>query len=379
MKHFVGIVFGLLFFLGCNQPKTSKLIHTDIRWRQNDFAELFQIGQSKSDTFVKLFTFGKNGKRELINQFFWGTSPADSFPEFIKINRRNRCIALTGIFVRYFKEIASSEKITPKIVAVDQLNYLPEKLRSFISGAISVQPNGQLLLENALNAHPDIILGYYISENEKVQLNRLHTAEHPVLHCQTHLEKHPLGRSEWIKFFAALSGQFNSPFELWKTQYDSIKHLSNNRKIPTMVNLPYSGNWDVPKSNSYFSNLVKDAGGECIWLKNNQFQGTGSAPIGLEQGINFLNQSKVWLNIGMCDGLDCIVKADKRLNNCSPMKFNQIFQNDKKIESSGANEYWDLGAVNPSIVLNDLHLIFESVASSNRVLTDNCYFYRRLK
>lgn len=233
--------------------------------------------------------------------------------------------------------------------------------------------------EAALKLNPDILIAYFIGNQEKTNLNRLQSPKTAVLFCQTHLEPHPLGRAEWIQFFSMFTqGKLTNQFELIEKQYFKLKKAISSFTSPSvMVNIPYSGTWDVPRQNAYLSILLKDANANPIWLSNNQYIGTGSAQIGLELGYNLLKNADFWINPGMCESIRCIQQTDPRIKECKPVKNKQVFQCDLKIESDGANEYWDLGAVHPEFVLRDFVKIFHPLYPNNS--NNPFYFYRQLK
>lgn len=377
MKFFAPILCVFLFFEGCGSRSESGI--QGIQWTKNRYAQLFEIGFSPTDTFVKLYTFksnkGQSNDRELVGQFFWGKTQKKSIKDFAKITNRNRFILLSTVFSRFFVELNQQHKI----IGVDQSKYLPSSAFPQKNNIPSVQPFGEIMPEAALKLNPDILVAYFIGNQEKTNLNRLQSKKTAVLFCQTHLEPHPLGRAEWIELFSILcKGTFTNQFQQVEEAYISLqKSISTYPPPSVMVNIPYSGTWDVPREDAYLSILLKDANAKPIWHSNNQYNGTGSAQIGLEQGYNFLKLADFWINPGLCESLNCIQQTDPRIKDSNPVKNKNVFQCDLKIESDGANEYWDLGAVHPEYVLQDFVKIFHPSYPDNSNYP--FYFYRQLK
>ena len=306
-------------------------------------------------------------------------SEATTYPSFEKINSRKRWVVLTTIFAAFLKELEFTNpafKTDSILVGCDQNRFLSRSLFPQKEKITSVQPTGQIQLEKLLSLKPDLVLGYFIAAKDKQQLERAKKAGISVLFCQSHLEPNPLGRAEWQRVFQALAGQPNNSFSDEITRYKTIQtQYKTYPWVNTMVNLPYSGTWDIPCANSYLAQLLYDARCKAVWLENGAYQGSGSAQIGLEQGMTVLTQADVWINPGLCDSKACISQTDVRLQQALAFKQGRIIQHDAQIEPDGANVFWDMGAVHPSLVLEDLGLLAHEYGTD---LHKRAHFYRIL-
>ncbi len=380
MKFTPILAIFLFFFEGCGNAPTKIHSNTEITWKANRYAQLFEIGETATDTFIHLYTYtpsnqSQKTERQLIGSFFWGKSQQKNHKDFVKITNRNRFILLSTVFSRFFVELKQQHRI----VGVDQSKYLSRSAFPQKEKIPSVQPFGEIMPEATLKLNPDIIVAYFIGNQEKTNLSRIQSPKTHVLFCQSHLENHPLGRAEWIVLFSMLTNsQQLETFEAIEYEYMRLKtDLLKTTAPKVMINLPYSGTWDVPKQNAYLSILLRDAKTQPVWLENNSYQGTGSAQIGLELGYQLLAKSDYWINPGMCESLNCIAATDHRIGNCSPIKNKRVFQCDATMEADGANEYWDLGAVHPENILRDFAKIFHS--EHPEFSKHSYYFYRQLK
>jgi iron complex transport system substrate-binding protein len=380
MKFTFILAIVLFFFEGCGNAPTKTNPNNEITWRVNSYAQLFKIGETATDTFIHLYTYtpsnqSQKSERQLIGSFFWGKSQQKNHKDFAKITNRNRFILLSTVFSRFFVELKQQHRI----VGVDQSKYLSRSAFPQKEKIPSVQPFGEIMPEATLKLNPDIIVAYFVGNQEKTNLSRIQSSKTHVLFCQSHLENHPLGRAEWIVLFSMLTNsQQLETFEAIEDEYMRLKtDLLKTTAPKVMINLPYSGTWDVPKQNAYLSILLRDAKTQPVWLENNSYQGTGSAQIGLELGYQLLAKSDYWINPGMCESLGCIAATDHRIGNCSPIKNKRVFQCDATMEADGANEYWDLGAVHPEYILRDFAKIFHS--EYPEFSKHSYYFYRQLK
>lgn len=390
MKFPLSLIVVFLFCEACTSNSSNNNgSKNSVNWIPNKYAELYEIGLSETDTFLRLYTPNTNTKstentKILVGSFFWGKSSESSkFPgspsspdeHYTKISKRNRYILLSTVFTRFFAELNQKQKI----IGVDQSKYLCSDIFPQKNNIPSVQPTGEINAEKALGLAPDVIVAYFVNDKEKNNLERLNTKKSHVLFCQSHLENHPLGRAEWITLFGFLTNS-EKAFFFSDIEYDYMrlkKDLSESKPVSVMINLPYSGTWDVPRKNSYLSMLLQDAKTNPVWLENNQYSGTGSAQIGLELGYQLVSKAKFWINPGMCESLECIKSTDSRIANCYPIQNKTVFQSDLTQDADGANSYWDLGAVHPEYILSDFAKIFHS--DNPKFSTKTYYFYRHLK
>lgn len=199
----------------------------------------------------------------------------------------------------------------------------------------------------------------------------------PVLVLSDWQETNILGRMEWGKVVAALTGT-SADFEL---AYDSIKASYNELKSmvkdvpdkPTIIcNLPYKGSWYMPGGNSYVSNLLADAGVKYLWADNEE---TGGVQMDFEaiyaKGIT----ADYWINPGFAKSYEDMLDKDTRLADFKPMQKNKVYNNNNRLARGEANDYWESGITHPHIVLADLiHILHPEVLPHHKL-----FYYRALK
>ena len=129
--------------------------------------------------------------------------------------------------------------------------------------------------------NPDV---FFAGEWENVK--KLNELQIPFAVVTEYLEKHPLGRLEWIKFFAAFYNKEDKAEEFFENALESVNSLS--KKLARIGNRPKilwgfisgRGIVYVPKADTYVARMILMAGGHYVFLNMRQ---TGSAPITLEQ------------------------------------------------------------------------------------------------
>ncbi len=90
----------------------------------------------------------------------------------------------------------------------------------------------------------------------------------PVLVEQSSFEKHPLGRTEWIKLYAALMGKeelAENVFDEQVAYMDSVSSLENTGKTVAFFYISSSGSAVVRKPGDYVTTMIELAGGNYIF------------------------------------------------------------------------------------------------------------------
>ena len=185
-----------------------------------------------------------------------------------------------------------------------------------------------------------------------------------------------LGRMEWVKVVAALTGKLdpvNERFEEIVNIYDSLQHLTREiENAPTILcNLPYRGSWYVPGGNSYVSNLLHDAGGRYLWADD---KGTGGLQLDFEtvyaKGLN----ADYWINPGFSFSVQDVTDKDQRLKDFSPVRSGKVYNSVNKIARNQANDYWESGIINPHLILADvIHILHPEVLPKHQLV-----YYKQL-
>ncbi len=90
----------------------------------------------------------------------------------------------------------------------------------------------------------------------------------PVLVERSSYESHPLGRTEWLKLYAALLGKEDLAGELFREQADSLEEVlaqENTGRTVAFFYVSSNGYVNVRKSSDYVSRMIELAGGRYIF------------------------------------------------------------------------------------------------------------------
>jgi iron complex transport system substrate-binding protein len=184
-----------------------------------------------------------------------------------------------------------------------------------------------------------------------------------------YLERHPLGRAEWIRLFGCLMGrqsEADSIFFRIERQYttlrDSISRYVGNRPVVFAGSMD-GDRWAVPPAKSYLATLIYDAGGEYL------FQGSsskGNLILPFESFYLAASTADYWGKIIYEENpisADVITEGDDRLRELPSFKSKQVFAC-----NALATDYHGQALLEPHVLLLDLNRLLSRSASigSNR-------------
>ena len=126
------------------------------------------------------------------------------------------------------------------------------------------EPDYELILANSCPlAIESTMIGHASEVKEKLEKLGI-----PVFIDQSSLEKHPLGRSEWIKLYAAMLNEEEKADERFSEQAALLKNLDENSSIGKTVaffHISSSGFVVTRKSGDYVTKMIELAGGKYVF------------------------------------------------------------------------------------------------------------------
>ncbi|MFN8209121.1 MAG: ABC transporter substrate-binding protein [Bacteroidales bacterium] len=215
-------------------------------------------------------------------------------------------------------------------------------------------------LEVLLQMKPDLILAYGVGAEITGTVSKLDDMGLQVVFDSEYLEKHPLAKTEWIRFLAVILGrekEADSIFEGVRERYERLVSTAAGAlsKPVVMTGLPWKDSWNVPPGNSTTAAFIADAGGVYLW---NDLRGADNFSLSLEEVVASSAKASVWINAGIARCEKDIVNTDERLKAIPAVKQHQLYNNNRRMGSGGGNDFWESGVMNPDMILADLVAIF---------------------
>jgi iron complex transport system substrate-binding protein len=374
----IALLLSIWILSGCEQKKNSEQFSLSTEKQTLlKYAEGFKItliGKSKLVEVTYPFQGATAGyKYLLVNE--GDTIPKhDESTKIISIPLKSIvCTSTTHIpLLDYLDE-------TDKLVGFPTTDYISsEKMRRRIDEG-KIQELGVdkgLNLERLAMLKPGMVMGYTMS-SDYGQFKKVEELGVPVVINAEYLEKHPLGRAEWIKFMALFFNkekQADSIFQIIEESYLSTLALTDTiSKKPTVLSgIVYGDAWFLPGGKNYASRLLTDAGCDYLWSSDSS---NGYLELSYESVYAKAHNADLWIGVGTFKNLQEIKAADERYSRFKPFKEKQVYTYDARKGAKGGSEFLELGYLRPDFILKDLVKISHPDLLPGYAL----YFHRRLE
>jgi iron complex transport system substrate-binding protein len=211
---------------------------------------------------------------------------------------------------------------------------------------------GTVDAEKVVAAKPDVVI---TGGTDDPAYQGIEKAGIPVLSDADWLENDPLGRAEWIKFFAVLTDTARaatSQFDQIADAYHQTAALVRGEPaVQVVTGQPYQGTWYVPGGGSYTAKLIADAGGTYPWAKDTS---TGSISTDVETVFAKSGTAPVWLASTTWTTTKQALAENSAFAKFTAFKDGNVWNAAKDVTASGGNNFYELGAARPDLILGDL-------------------------
>lgn len=301
-------------------------------------------------------------------------SPYDNAIETVNIAApMDNIICMSSSYVACLDAVGADSVIT----AVSGLRYLSNPRltqRQVYDIGYEAAPD----YERIVSLQPDLLVTYAIGSSVPDYVMKLREAGVKVLVLYDQVENHPLSRAEYVRLFGALTGKlqeadsvFKGISDRYETLRDEVRDSDMHLKT-VLMNIPYADLWYVPGNENYMSMLIRDAGGEILGARKHRRE---SSVISMEEAYGLARKADYWLHPGRCKNLSDLRKIHPLFNN---LTFNdmRVFNNDRRANVTGGNDFWESGALRADLLLEDLVRILHPEISQTG---DTLHYYVELK
>lgn len=375
------VFFIIVNIISCNSiDKESKKDSYIKNTRQltNKYAKSFEIVKNENKTYCVARNPWQKAEgiefKYLLSPDVENNNDHNDDQIYIQIPVR-RVICLSTTHIGYLSSINELNSIVG-ISGANYINnkYLKNKLANGEITEIGYEQN--LNFEHIIKLKPDVVFAYSVGSENIGYLSKITELGIPVVYIAEYLESHPLGKVEWINYFASFYNKINHAQELFnkiESEYNKYKSIVSDIKFQpnVLVGLPWKGSWFVPGGKSEFTRLITDAGGNYLWKDNDLRR---SHPLSLEEILTKGQKAQYWLNCGSANSLEEILKIENRLKDFPVVKSGNIYNNNARQNESGGNDFWESGVMNPHIILKDLICILHPELN----MQDSLYYYKKI-
>jgi len=381
---YCGMRSALIFILACLLPgcekKKSTPLSVDVRIGHTTlkYAEGFTVeyqGRNKLVEVKSPFQGATEGMKYLLVQKGGPITKHDQGVKVISIPLESIvCTSTTHIpLLDYLGE-------SKKLVGFPSTDYISsEKVRARIEAG-KVEDLGiddAMNLERLAMLRPGMVMGYSLS-GDYGQFKKIEELNIPVVVNAEYLEKHPLGRAEWIKFMALFFNKeqaADSIFNAIEKSYIETRSMADTARSgrPTVLSgIVYGDAWFLPGGRNYAATLLKDAGCHYLWEDD---PSSGFLELSFESVYDRARDARLWIGVGNFSTLQELATADGRYGLFKAFLEKRVYTYDARRGAKGGSEYLESGYLRPDIILKDLVKIGHPELLPDYPL----YFHKRLK
>jgi iron complex transport system substrate-binding protein len=377
MKKYIVFYFFLLI-LACNNKVNNLDKIIDFDTINLKYAKGFEIYKNKNLTKIIVKNPWQKANQVKIEYFLVkkDSIPYDFLPENNVIQTPvERIVCFSTTHIGYIDLLEKNGTIVG--LAGTENVYNQELMLRINNNEIIDAGNDQNInYEVILGLKPDVVFLYGIESDVSSRISKLNNLGIKTVVVAEYLEETPLAKSEWLKFFALFFDDFEKAekeFDFIETEYKNLLKITDTITIKPeiLINVPFNGVWYLPGGKSYMANYIKDAGGIYPWTDNQQYE---SFSLGMESIFLKSKDASILINTGIYSNINEISALDNRIMQIDAIKNKKVYNNNKRLNIYGGNDFWESGNVKPHTILKDLILIFHPYIFSQ----DSLYFYTKL-
>jgi len=385
------LLFSLLLFSfllsACTYRTTDKKSKTEIA----DASELNEFEFSSKIHYAQGFTITRKEHYKIVSVYDpWQKGQIyaryilvpKGMPEPEKIDAGDQIIMIpfekAGSLSASHLAMISALQAEKKLKGISNPNFVydPSFRERIKSGEIvSLGKEMDMDIEAIIGLNPDILIktGFPNAKNEDGALNE---AGIPVVYNNEWMETSLLGRAEWIKFLAAFfnrEARADSVFRKVETNYFKMVNIGSKAKqYPSvLIGMPFKGTWYMSGGRSYMAQLLEDAGSDYYWQNDTT---RGSIPLSFEVVLEKQQDCDFWFEVNARTRQEVIAK-DTRYGLFKAFQNKNLFNNKKRMNKHGGNDYWQSGVLRPDLILADLiHIIHPEFLPNHQL-----YYYQKVK
>jgi len=353
------LLLGLFFvmLMGCKQTKKPQPVQNQETIATVTYATGFTVKRHTDFTVIEVtaawpgadsFKYALVPKEKLPSISF----PRDAYDAIIG-TPVNKVVITSTTHLEPIKQLGELNTV----VGFPNTDYIssPEARKLVNSGQIQdLGMNDILNTEMVLELNPELIIGFSINEENKAY-DILKKAGIPVAYNGDWVEHTPLGKAEWIKFFAPFfqkEAQGDSIFTAIESSYKQAAALAKNAKTkPTVLTGGlYKDVWYVAGGNSWMAQFMEDANADYLWSNTEE---TGSIGLSLESVLEKAQDAEYWFNPSSQTTYMELNEANPHHQQFEAFKNKKVYSNAIEKGETGGLVFYELAPHRPDIVLKD--------------------------
>ena len=351
----------LLFLCSCKQQSKETLSQESTSKKvELTYANGFSIEKQASGiTILKILAPWPNAEAS----FTYALIPKEK-QAFITLDKNEYdaiiSVPIDNIVVTSTTHIPALEALgeLDKLVGFSDTKYVSSKAarKRIDAGQIKeLGVNESLNTEAVLALQPDLVIGFAVSGSNSAY-ETLQRSQIPVIYNGDWVEETPLGKAEWIKFFATFFKKETEASiifaEIEKSYIDAKKIAETaNTKPSVLSGALYKDVWYLPGGKSWAANFLKDANANYLWHDSVE---SGSLSLSWESVLVVANNAEYWIGPAQFKSYKEMESSSAHYQQFDAFKNKKVFTFANTEGETGGNLYYELAPQRPDLVLKDL-------------------------
>lgn len=351
----------LLFLFGCKQQEKESIpLNPQVKNTSLYYAKGFSIEHLASGyTVLKINSPWPNAK----TSFTYALIPEEKLTA-ISLNKSEYdaiiSVPIKNVVVTSTTHIPALEAlgVMDKLVGFPDTKYISSKAARARIAAGKVKElgaNENLNTEAVIVLQPDLVIGFSI-RGENSAYETLKRSNIPIIFNGDWVEETPLGKAEWIKFFALFfekETEAETIFKEIETAYLNAKELAASSKSqPTVLSgAMYKDVWYLPGGQSWAANFLSDANANYLWAHTPE---NGSLSLSWESVLDLAKEADYWIGPAQYITYDQLKESSKHYEQFDAFQNKKIYTFANTVGETGGTLYYELAPQRPDLVLRDL-------------------------
>ena len=366
LKNFI-LLFCLFTLFACKQQKERQISRSTPTTSDTNnirHAQGFQIEKSGKDiTLIKIsspwpsantaFTYALIPKEKMAMM----TLNKDEYDAIIAVPVDRMVVSSTT----HIPALESLD-VLDKLVGFPDTKYVSSvkaRKRIDIGEIVELGNTENLNTELVISINPEVVVGFAVNGENKA-LKTVQRSNIPVVYNGDWTEQTPLGKAEWIKFFAPFfqkEKEGNRIFNEIESAYNEAKALASkaSNRPSVMSGALYKDVWYLPGGGSWAAQFIKDANANYFWANSIE---TGSLSLSWESVLETAQEADFWIAPSQFTSYKDMALSSEHYAQFDAYKSKKIYTFSKTKGETGGVLYYELAPQRPDLVLRDLIHIF---------------------
>ncbi|MEZ4808859.1 MAG: ABC transporter substrate-binding protein [Allomuricauda sp.] len=359
LSRFLFLTLILTYLVGCGEKKKPLPIPESTVETNIQYAKGFTIQKHNDFTVIEVTSAWPGSE----THFKYALVPKEKLAVITLPNHTYDAI----VAVPVEKLVVTSTTHIPSLEALGVLEAVvgfpgtdfissPEARKLVDKGQIKeLGANENINTEIVLELNPDLVMGFGINDTNKAY-ETLKQSGIPVVYNGDWVEQTPLGKAEWIKFFAPFfqkEAEAEHIFSDIEQSYQEAKKVAKkSMERPTVITGGlYKDVWYVAGGKSWVAQFLEDANADYIWADTDN---NGSIGLSLEAVLEKGQHAEYWLNPSMHTSYQELENANVHHRQFEAFAQRKIYSNAIKKGAKGGLLFYELAPQRPDLVLKDL-------------------------